>query len=786
MEGKLNKHTLSILEFDRIRESLAYYCRTEGGRLLASQIEPNTDFDAVELAQNETTQSRNFIEKFGMLPFTQVRSISNILKMTIIGSRVTPKDLLDMLSTLKASRIIRHSLEANKDMVADIWSIAQRVRPQPQIEQLINKTIDEYGEVLDSASERLASIRVQMKLVHTKIHSKLGEILKTSSYSKMIQEPIITIRDDRFVIPLKGEYRNHFPCIVHDSSASGQTLYVEPLSVIPLNNDLRNLKQREEEEIELIMDNISREISFKSADLELLDETLSMVDLIFGRGELSINWKCARPSLEKKPKLDIIQGRHPLLNVEPVPIDVRIGDDYRAIILTGPNTGGKTVTLKTIGLFVAMTQCGLHLPANEDTSMGVFSDVLADIGDEQSISQNLSTFSSHLTNIKEILSETDKDKLVMLDELGAGTDPLEGAALAYSVTEHLYEIGCKFIITTHIGDLKAFAYKNPQSVNASVGFDSDTLRPTFKIHIGTPGASHAFDIAERIGIPASIIEYAKTLISKEDRDSTEIVARMAEDARLIQEERKQVARAKNEADELLKKREIELEEIESSKSKMIDRELSKAKRFFNEKLAEADEIVKRLAQATRQSKETDTLHKRLQEISTEIRQESPQAQNDELKTAPAEIDGIKPGDVVYVPKFKSQGFVMDVLPDKGKVLVQVGLARVQLPANSVELIIEGEVIQAEKHNEERPKIETVQIKLELFGMPIEDALLQLERHLDKAYAASVPFIYVVHGRGSGALRKAISEYLSKNSNVDRFNLANPNEGGDAVTIVFLK
>lgn len=419
--------------------------------------------------------------------------------------------------------------------------------------------------------------------------------------------------------------------------------------------------------------------------------------------------------------------------------------------------------------------------------MGIFSDVLADIGDEQSISQNLSTFSSHLTNIKEILEETDKDKLVMLDELGAGTDPLEGAALAYSVTEHLYEIGCKFIITTHIGDLKAFAYKNPQSVNASVGFDSETLRPTFKIHIGTPGASHAFDIAERIGIPTSIIEYAKTLISKEDRDSTEIVARMAEDARLIQEERKQVVRAKNEADELLKKREMELEEFESSKSKMIDRELSKAKRFFNEKLEEANEIVKRLAQASRQSKETDTLHKRLQEISTEIRQESPQAQNDEIKTVPAEIDGIKPGDVVFVPKFKSQGFVMDVFPDKGKVLVQVGSARVQLPANSVELVIEGEIVQAEKPaDEQRPKVETVQIKLELFGMPIEDALLQLERHLDKAYAASVPFIYVVHGRGSGALRKAISEYLSKNANVDRFNLANPNEGGDAVTIVFLK
>jgi DNA mismatch repair protein MutS2 len=374
----------------------------------------------------------------------------------------------------------------------------------------------------------------------------------------------------------------------------------------------------------------------------------------------------------------------------------------------------------------------------------------------------------------------------MLDELGAGTDPLEGAALAYSVTEHLYQIGCKFIITTHIGDLKAFAYKNPQSINASVGFDSETLRPTFKIHIGTPGASHAFDIAQRIGIPESIIEYAKTLISKEDRDSTEIVARMAEDARLINEERKQVVRAKNEADELLKKREIELEEFESSKSKMIDRELSKAKRFFNEKLEEANEIVKRLAQATRQSKETDTLHKRLQEISSEIRQETPSTPENEFKTIPAEIDGIKPGDVVFVPKFKSQGFVMDVFPDKGKVLVQVGSARVQLPANTVELVIEGEIVKAEKQTEERPKIETVQIKLELFGMPIEDALLQLERYLDKAFAASVPYIYVVHGRGSGALRKAISEYLSKNSNVDRFNLANPNEGGDAVTIVFLK
>ncbi len=773
-----------MLEFDLVRKELLDLAYTQGGREMVSLMSPSPRIDEVMALQRETAQAKAFILNYGSVALVDVKPIGELLKLCMLGAQIQPQNLLDLHATLKAARSIKQTLEASKVLAPDIWLIAQKIRPQPEIEQIISKTIDEHGEVLDSASDRLASIRVQMRIVHTRVQSKLNEIIKTPSYARMIQEPIITIRDDRFVIPLKGEYKNHFPCIVHDSSASGQTLYVEPLSVIPLNNDLRNLRFREREEIEQIMAEIAREIAYKAPDLEILDEALSMLDFIFARAQLALRWDCSQPEVVPEPKLDIISGKHPLLNVDPVPIDIRLGDTFRVIVLTGPNTGGKTVTLKTVGLFVAMTQCGLQVPAKEGTLIGMFDDILVDIGDEQSMSQNLSTFSAHIANISSILAQATRTKLVLLDELGAGTDPSEGAALAYAITDHLYKIGCLAIITTHIGELKNFAYRNPQTVNAAVGFDPETLRPTYRIHLGTPGASHAFEVALRIGLQPQIIEKAKGLMKPEEKSSADIISRMADDAKTIMEERELAIKAKVEAEELLHLREVELEELKTSKQKMLERELGKAKKFFNEKLEEADEIVKKLAKATRQSKETDQLHKRLQDLQTELTQQTNEPQ--EVKTMPTEIDGIKSGDVVYVPRFKSQGVVMDVYPDKGKLLVQVGTARVQLPANTVELVVEPVEEPLVKKKEARPIFDTVPLKLELFGMPIEDALIRLERYLDSAFGAGMPFVYIVHGRGSGALRKAIQDYLPQNQRVDRFQLAQPNEGGDAVTIVFLK
>lgn len=777
----MNEHSLRVLEFSSILEILESHAFTENAKLLARELTPKNSIEEVASALRETSQARQYLENFDALPLCDIRPIHQTIQNSMIGIAVQPRQALDLLITLKASERIKDLLERSHDRTPDLYELSKRIRPQPKLIDLIESTVDENGEILDSASDRLSSIRVQMKLVYTRVQAKLGEIIKTSSYSRMIQDPIVTLREDRYVIPLKAEYKNHFPCIIHDTSASGQTLYVEPLSVIPLNNDIRNLKQRESEEIEMILLNLAKEVSFKFSDLEVLDQTLTLLDFIFAKGELSLVWDAVEPELTANPWIDILNGRHPLLKVEPVPISIAINERQRTLILTGPNTGGKTVSLKTIGLFILMTQCGLHVPASRGTTIGMFEDVLVDIGDEQSISQNLSTFSSHLGNIVKILGVANKSTLVLIDELGAGTDPLEGASLAYSITEHLHFAHVPSIITTHIGELKAFAYKNENAVNALMGFDSDTLEPTYRIYIGTPGSSHAFHIAEKLGLSTEIIDRAKSLIGSEDKNINEIITKMSQDAQTISHEKEELIRARDEADELRKKRESELIELESTRKDMLERELSKAKRFLGEKIAEANEIVSKLAAATRQSKETDTLHKRLKDLTSEISESEVKPVEPEepvTSSGPVEV-----GDAVFVPKFKSQGVVIDKYPEKSKILVQIGTARVQLTYDQVELIVSE--VQKDEHVEIRPRFE-VPLKLELYGLTVEEALHRLEKYLDSAYGSGTPFVYVVHGRGTGALKKAVQDFLSQHNRVDRFHAADAGQGGDAVTIVFFK
>ncbi|NTU61744.1 MAG: endonuclease MutS2, partial [Caldiserica bacterium] len=389
----MNQHSLKVLEFDSIKALLSSHAFSQDAKDMVDELYPKSSYDEVVSSLRETTQARCYLENHDTLPLCDIRPVKEIINNCTIGVAIQPKQALDLLATLKAADKIKSLLERVKDEMPDLYELSRRIRPQSKLVELIEDTIDENAEVMDSASDRLSSIRVQMKLVYTRVQAKLGEIIKTSSYSRMIQDPIVTMREDRYVIPLKAEYKNHFPCIVHDSSASGQTLYVEPLSVIPLNNDLRNLKIRETEEIDTILRNLANQVSFRFSDLEIMHQTITLLDFIFAKGGLSLVWKGIEPKIIEEPFFEIEEGRHPLLKVDPVPITIALGKDYRSIILTGPNTGGKTITLKTIGLFIAMAQSGLHLPAGENTEIGLFEDVLVDIGDEQSISQNLSTFS---------------------------------------------------------------------------------------------------------------------------------------------------------------------------------------------------------------------------------------------------------------------------------------------------------------------------------------------------------------------------------------------------------
>ncbi|HOO96313.1 MAG TPA: endonuclease MutS2 [Caldisericia bacterium] len=777
----MNAHTLKILEFERVKEELRKLAYSQGGRELVNSLFPSVNTNEIVAWQKDTTEARNFLAEVGVIPLSDIISIDEIISNCVKGVTITSEHAQDVLKTIKTAKEIKRHLEDNQTMAPNLWGIAKLMQSQNNLERIITKAIDENGEIRDDASERLHSIRNQSKIVKSRVKAKLDEIIKTSSYSKMIQDPVITIRDDRYVIPLKAEFKNHFPCIVQDSSSSGQTLYVEPLSVLPLNNDIRNLRQRSREEIERILTEITKEIAYVAADLEVISDSLSHIDFIFAKAYLSEKWRCIEPEMVEKPKLNIIGARHPLLTVEPVPIDLRVGDDFGILVLTGPNTGGKTVSLKTAGLFVAMAQSGLHIPASLGTVIGRFDDVFADIGDEQSVSQNLSTFSSHMSNTISILLKASKNSLVLLDELGAGTDPTEGAVLAYSIVSHLYDNEVPTLVTTHIGELKAFAYKHPKAKNASVGFDPDTLNPTYKILIGTPGASHAFDICKKLGLPESIIEKANNLLTSDQKDTNQILSQMSIDAKKIEEERIAATQTRDEIESIKYRHKKELEFLEENKSSLIDKELGKAKRFLSSKIAEADEIVRKLAQATRQSKETDRLHKRLDAIRDEI--ESP-SEIKIVKGEPPEMETLRPGETVYVPRFKSQGMVLEKYPEKGKVLVQVGTARVQVPISQLEIAEDSDMETAVIHT--KTSFEKVPIKLELFGLPIDEALLRLERYLDSAYGAGLPFVYIVHGRGTGALRKSITDFLPNSPRVDRFHLADEADGGDAVTIVFLK
>jgi DNA mismatch repair protein MutS2 len=780
----MNEHTLEISDFPRLLEALKTLAFTPGGKAYVNSMLPDNRLENVKKLQDETTQAKVFLTTAGMIPIAEAKPIKAIVADCSIGSVITAKNGYDVYLTLKASREIKAIVDTHREIAPTIAEIADRISQKSKLERLISKSIDEDGEVMDSASDRLTSIRSQMRMVKVRVKEKLDEIIKTSSYSKMIQEPVIKIRDDRYVIPLKSEFRNHFPCIVHDSSSSGQTLYVEPLSVIPLNNDLRNLRQRGREEIERILTEITKEIAYESDDLINIHESISKLDFIFAKGQLSTEWNCNAPELDSGARVKIVSGRHPFLSVDPVPIDIQLGEGYRTLILTGPNTGGKTVTLKTVSLFVIMTQCGLHLPSSPATKIGMYDNVLVDIGDEQSISQNLSTFSSHMSNIVSIIMQAKKCTLVLIDELGSGTDPSEGAVIGYSIIKHLYDNSIPTIITTHIGELKTFGYKHSHAMNASVGFDSDTLNPTYKINIGTPGSSHAFDICKRLGLPESILSYAKELTGDSDKNVNEIINQMNRDAKSIEEDRESSKKARFEVERLRDKHLKEYEDFESNKKNLLDKELKKASKFLSAKMVEADNIVKQLAKATRQSKETDDLKKRLDSIQESINEERSFESfgNGEIP----DINDLEPGDAVYVPKFKSQGIIMEIIKDKDKVLVQVGSARIQMFTNKVERISPKKTKNDEEQTEKRPAFSNIPIKLELYGLPTSDALIKLDRYLDSAYGAGLPFVYVVHGRGTGALRKAITEFLPSSPRVDRFHLADESEGGNAVTIVFLK
>jgi MutS2 family protein len=783
----MDSRVLEKLEFDKIRALLARHASFSGGQSLALALEPSASLREVERWQEETAEALRVLEVGGTPPFGGISDIRPSVRRAMVGVVLPPETLLDIAQAIHGVRRLKgHLLEHGPGVGAEILvDLAGLLEDFPHIEKEVGRCIDQEGNVVDHASEKLAQIRGRLRRLRQRVREHLEALIRSPRVQKFLQEPIITFRGGRYVIPVKQEYRAEVPGIVHDQSASGATLFIEPLAAVELNNQIREAEGEEEQEVERILTALSALVAKAGEALIFTIEIAAELDFIFAKARLASEWRAVRPALNSSGVIRLNQARHPLLQGEVVPIDVHVGDEFTALVITGPNTGGKTVTLKTIGLFALMAQAGLHLPADPGSEMGVFRHVFADIGDEQSIEQSLSTFSSHMSNIVNILNRAGAGSLVLLDELGAGTDPTEGAALAIALLEHLIQRGCRVVATTHYSELKHFAYTHPKARNASVEFDVETLRPTYRLLVGVAGHSNAFAIAARLGLDPKIIARAREEIGEEER-------RVDEAIRSVEIDKSTAARERREA-ELLKKRYLELsqkyhdafERLKASREAVLEEARREAKALLARAQREADELLGRLRKAGAGpdlEAEAARARARFSQLLQEVEEPEP---------SPVAGEGVDPkelraGMTVRIRSFGQVGEVLEVSPT-GKVLVQAGPMRVTVDAT--DLVIE----RAIKQDKEPAATSHVQVslqkatelksELDLRGLLVSEALDQVDKYIDDAILAGATRVRIIHGKGTGALRDAVRRFLENHPRVSDFRFADPAEGGTGVTVV---
>lgn len=783
----MNEKSLKKLEYDKIIGFLTTECSSPLGKEKAEKLQPHRDKVIVEGWQRETTEARNaliYLPNFGLGPVKDIRDSVALAKKNGI---LDGSHLRDIMITARSGKRLKNTLGQTKEDYPIIKGLASRIVFINSLESAIEEAIGEDGEVMDSASVELADIRRKIRRTNDRIREKLDNLLKNSNQNQYLQENIITIRNDRYVVPVKQEYRNQVPGLVHDQSASGATLFIEPMSVLDLNNDLRKLRSAEETEVHRILTRLSGLVGANAAELKANLEIMAELDFIFAKGKLSLKMNGFEPILNDTGEIHLKKARHPLLGDRAVPIDLDMDSDLKGIIVTGPNTGGKTVTLKIAGLFVLMAQSGLHLPTADRSSVSVFRGVYADIGDEQSIEQSLSTFSSHMVNIVEILSKAGRNNLVLLDELGAGTDPVEGAALAMAIIDTLMSKGVKAIVTTHYSELKAYAYNNPGLANASVEFDVDTLRPTYRLLMGIPGRSNAFDIALSLGVDKNIVLKADEYMSKEQKEVHDFLAN-------LEEGRARTEKAKHEAEELklkleaverdMARRERELKEKEAT---LIRKAEERADRLVREKRREADEALREI-----KSMLSEVSAKEREKVMTVVKTKKKKIED--LASKPEEtvyggekLKKVEKGDEVYIPRLNKNAVVLDVV-SKNEVLIQAGIMKVTMRLSELRAATKREEKNSNTYQShmKAAKARTVKNEISLRGLTVDEAEVELSKFLDDACLANLEEIKIIHGLGTGVLKKMVYDYLKKDSRVKEQRLGGYYEGGAGVTIAKLK
>ncbi len=786
----MNNKALRVLEFNKIIDMLRQYAASEMGKAIVDNLMPSTDINEITLNQKETSEAVSMILKKGSLGLGGLRPVEEYIKRVNVSGVLNIDELIHIGDFLRVSRRAKDyaKSESKNDSFPLLEPQFNSIETVNDLEREIERCIPSPSEIVDDASRTLREIRRNIRIANDRIKEQLNSIIHSNTYKNMLQEAVITIRNERYCVPIKQEYKNAFSGLIHDQSATGATVFIEPISVVQLNNKIKELHNNEKTEIERILALLSAKVADNSEVILSNADILAHIDFVFAKAELSIKMKGIEPKFNNSGYVNIKKARHPLLDSKTVvPTDIYIGKKFNTLLITGPNTGGKTVSLKTLGLFTLMGQAGLHISAFDNSELAVFDNVFADIGDEQSIEQSLSTFSSHMTNIVKILDSVTPDSLVLLDELGAGTDPTEGAALAISIIKYLHALGVRTAVTTHYSELKVFALTTEGIENASCEFDVETLRPTYRLLIGVPGKSNAFAISQRLGLPEYIINEAKEVLSHEDLRFEDVITDLEISRKALVIEQEKAEEYRKEAQRLKSETEKQRNKLEEQREKIIRQANEKARSLISDAKDEADAIIKEMRKMQRDGLNTQALEEQRAKLKDKMSKvESKLSAKGEHKVPKTLVKG----DRVKIHSLNQTGIV-SVPPNKnGDVKVKAGIMTITVNIKDLSLDTSEEQLTYEPKkfatNISRKKRSNVSAEVDLRGMLALEAIDKLDKYLDDVYLAGVSPVTIIHGKGTGALRKAVHEYLRGNPRVKGYRLGQYGEGEAGVTIVEMK
>ncbi|MFC0270233.1 endonuclease MutS2 [Metabacillus herbersteinensis] len=785
----MQQKVMRVLEFEKVKEQLLKHASSSLGKEKVEKLVPSTDYQEVKRQHEQTDEAANVLRLKGHAPLGGLVDVRANIKRAQIGGMLSSFELIEVAGTLYAARnmkkFIVDMIESGIELV-HLPLLAERIVVLQELERKINQCIDDNGNMLDSASDTLKNIRQQLRTTEARVRDKLESMIRSSSAGKMLSDALITIRNDRFVLPVKQEYRSAYGGIIHDQSSSGATLFIEPQVIVDLNNTLQQAKMKEKVEIDRILRALTEEVALHAEEILENVVCLAEMDFMFTKAKYAKQIKGTKPAINNQGIVKIFKGRHPLLPDEVVVAnDIELGMDFSTIVITGPNTGGKTVALKTLGLFTLMAQSGLQIPALDGSEMAVFNSVYADIGDEQSIEQSLSTFSSHMVNIVDILERVDDNSLVLFDELGAGTDPQEGAALAISILDEVHQRGARVVATTHYPELKAYGYNRPGVINASVEFDINTLSPTYKLLIGIPGRSNAFEISKRLGLREEVIQRAKSEMSSESNEVDTMIASLETTQKRVESERSKAETIRKEAEQLHLELQQQILEFNEQRDKLYEKAEKLAEEKVDQAKEEAEEVIRELRKLRKEQhanvKEHELIdaRKRLEEAVPAFEK----SKKAEKKTVNHQV--LSPGDEVKVISFDQKGHLIEKANEK-EWQVQIGIMKMKVKEKDLLYLGKPKQVETKPLATIKGRDYHVSLELDLRGERFEAALLKVEKYLDDAVLAGYPRVSIIHGKGTGALRQGVKEFLKNHRSVKNTRFGEAGEGGNGVTVVELK